>query len=199
MGLRQGAALVTIVVAGCAHPRIPPAPPPARLVIRLPPSHGSVVARLDQPIGTDHSKTGQAWTATTVAPIQTASGRFVPAGARIEGHVRRLVAGHGVTPPVLELAVDELRYRDHARPLNARIAAEQAEDLAAPPSSEPVNRGAVGGAIVGAVFLGIPGALLGYGIGRGGGIATSLRRRELDVKLPAGSFVTIDFDTPVDW
>jgi hypothetical protein len=202
---RLVAVLVVGAIAGCGHPQLPKPlivekpvepPPPAREGVI--PRGALVVARLDKPLGSDLSTRGQEYSATTVTPILDRRGRtLVPSGVRLEGHVQSVGEGHGVTPGHIVLSVDRLLTGELERTVRARISSMDTQQLAAPPSSAPVRAGAIGGGLIGGALMRLPGWWLGAGIGASGGITSSLESRPIDIRLPAGAYLTIRFDAPV--
>jgi hypothetical protein len=84
-----------------------------------------------------------------------------------------------------------------AAPLAAHLVDPPVVQLPEEPAEEPVWSGSIGGAIVGAIFLGIPGAVLGYSFGSGGGLSRSLAHREIQAQIPPGAPLDLVIDAPV--
>jgi hypothetical protein len=163
--------VLALCLCGCAaHAPVNAAsgPPP-------PQASGLVVARLDGELSTQHCERTR-FTARVVAP---------PArrGEPVTGRVIRCDAGYGPTPARLDLRVDA--------PAHARVTSAPIEPLGKSPDSQPIRNGAVGGAVVGAVLMGIPGAWLGYSVGGGGGIVKEVANQRNQARIPAGALLTL--------
>lgn len=162
--------LVALVLAGCAarHTEVSTGPTP-------PPSRRLLVAQLDDELSTRGCERTR-FTARVVAPPEHR-------GEPVRGRVTRCEAGYAATPARLELAVDTP---------NARVTAVPLEPLARSPDSEPQRNGAVGGTVVGAVLMGLPGAFIGYTVGKTAGIGKEVASDRQHVRIPKGALLTLE-------
>jgi hypothetical protein len=162
--------LISLLLAGCAarHAPISTGPPP-------PPSRHLLVAQIDDELSTkncDHTH----FTARVVAPPEHR-------GERVRGHVIRCDNGYGPTPARLDLAIDWPPSHVTAAPL---------EPLVKSPDGKPERSGAIGGVVIGAALMGLPGAVIGYSIGKVGGSAKEVLGDRQQVRIPKGALLTLE-------
>jgi hypothetical protein len=189
--------LYTVVLAlsiGCASkPAIKQGLPSGQPEEQPAESQGrNLVVRLDQAVGTDLSKTGDRVTAHVATPLVDRAGRtLVPDGALVEGHAVRSECGKGAAPPTLELVFDRIIIDGRAHPVHAVVASQDLELLSGGSDPQIAARGKAGGAVLGLIFMNLPGAVIGGAIGGAGGGAKAVANRVACARLPAGSFLTL--------
>jgi len=173
------------------------APAPVMVQGTVIPPGAQVIARLEQPIGTDISTPGQVYTATIIGGMTNADGvQLIPAGSRVRGRVVDLRRGSSGEPAVVELSVEALELHGRNRSVGAHIVRTNVE-ADRDHSSKPILGGAAGGALIGAVLGGGSGALKGAAVGAGAGTVISLGTAKDEAKMPVGSELTIEFDQPL--
>jgi hypothetical protein len=197
------AALLPLVIAGCARPAVvdttspamAPAPPPATAAM-LP--AGTVLhTRLTQPLGTGHSQVGDVFTATVDQPIVAQNGATViPQGAVLHGRVTGVAHSRSPgDPAAIRLDFDRITFSGHSHPMTAAIidADVHLEDSERP--SRPLEHAAAGaaaGAVVGAIIRGdLASILTGAALGAGAGTIISLGTGRMDATLPAGTRMNV--------
>jgi hypothetical protein len=162
--------IFALLLAGCAarHAPISTGPPP-------PPSRHLLVAQIDDELSTkncDHTH----FTARVVAPPESR-------GQRVRGRVTRCAGGYGPTPARLDLAIDSPPSHVTAVPL---------EPLVKSPDGKPERSGAIGGTVIGAALMGLPGAVVGYGIGKVAGSTKEVVSDRQQVRIPKGALLTLE-------
>src|SRR6266705_3363991 len=153
------------------------------------PSGALLVAALEQPVSTDHSRSGDHITLRTVEPIHIAGEATIPAGVTRRGEVTEAKGGGRISgaPEIAlrftELELDGHRYKLSAEPFRVqgkRDAKESALEIG-------------GGAVVGGVLRGAKGAIVGAAIGTGVAVATEGDQ----LRLAAGQRLRIRLTQPV--
>jgi hypothetical protein len=160
------------------------------------PAGATIVATLDQALGTKISKAGEAFTATVGPTLYAQDGSVVvPAGARIEGHVTALDDSDNATEPALiRLAFDRVTFYGRSYPFAADIV--QAHPVENGPSKNDRTKQIVIGGAVGAALGGLLGKgdldkiVIGGALGAAAGSIVSLGT-EVNATLPAGSAMTL--------
>lgn len=151
-----------------------------------------LVVRLDAPVGTDLSRPGDRVRAHVAAPLVGRGGRIlIPDGAPVEGHVTHAENGHGVTPPRLEVVFDRIIVDGRILAINGVVASADLELKSAGADPEIAGRGRYSGAVIGLIFLGLPGAVIGYTVGGVGGGIKAIGDRAASLRLQSGSFLTL--------
>jgi hypothetical protein len=160
------------------------------------PAGAVLVARMDRAITTDHTRPGERFTARLVTPILDERGRpLLPDDARLAGRVVSVSTGRGEGPARLYLAVDGLQAARCAQPIDTELWAADVAQVARAAPGRPMRGGAVGGAFLGALFLGIPGLELGAGLGAAGGVATYEASRVIDARLERGALIVVQLQS----
>jgi hypothetical protein len=156
--LRATIASCLLLVACAGGPPVPrTSPPPIGADAGTLHRGALLLARLDQPLGTQLSKPGDAWSATLTSPIVDEHGRrLVPAGARLHGHVRAVAKGYEGVPPHLLLAVDSLELDETRRRIAGQVTWLDASAGARKPPGDPVRSAGIGGLYLGAFLFGLP-------------------------------------------
>jgi hypothetical protein len=154
-------------------------PAGTRIKIRLNSSLASNTSRVEDPVN-----------ATIISPIVVRGTRVVPAGSRVRGVVSTADdAGRVKGRARLGFALHEIRVGSGAYPISAgylRVAPatkmNDAKKIALP---------AAGGALIGGLWKGKKGALVGTAIGGGAGTALVLSTKGKEVVMPSGSTVSL--------
>lgn len=163
----------------------------------LPPGT-SVIARLDQSIGTLSSRTGDSFSATVLNPVFAQDGTVaIPAGALLRGHITGI---HTSTAPgernLIRLAFDNLQMHGVTYPVTASISNIVIERPNTPVTESSLARNpATGAAIVGIATV-ISGAelsqILSAGLlGSATGTVIALGPGSPESFLPGGSALTV--------
>jgi hypothetical protein len=203
-GIAAGCALV----AGCATSQSPyagpPNPPPGGEIGPLVVSGDTIapgtrlIAQLVQPIGTDVSQPGQSFSASVVEAVVDPSGvEVVPYGAQLWGRVADLRSGGNGEPASVALTIDALRVRGIDHPVRAHIVGADVEASRRGVKASHVLGGALGGAVLGAILGGGRGALVGGAVGAGAGTLISLGTARTEARLPAGTAIALELETPL--
>lgn len=149
--------------------------------------------RLQTPLNSGTAKVEQRFEATTVLDYSVNGIVVVPAGSLVRGFVSSVrAAGRIDRRGSLTLSFDELRQGD--RSYRFRAVVTQAMDGKVGQDVARIGAGATVGAILGGIFGGGRGALLGVLIGGGGTVAAV---DGTDVELPAGAILRVRVDQPV--
>lgn len=163
------------------------------------PAGTSMVAKLNQSIGTESSRKGDTFTATVVNPVYAQDGFIaVPAGSLLRG---RITGVHNSSIPgeqsVIRLAFEDIQMRGKTYPVTASISNVVVEKQVTPATSPSLVRNAVAGGAVGA-GLGavVSGAdlskmIAGGVLGAATGTVISLGSGGTEGVMPAGSTFTV--------
>lgn len=153
--------------------------------------------QLDQELGTEQSRVGDAFTATVVKPVNTTSGDLVvPEGAVVHGTVTGLHASeHAGDQAAIRLDFDTLTINGQAYPFDAKITETHLETQG-DTRNETLKKAGIGaaagaalGAILGDASLGK--IALGGLLGAAAGTAVSLGAGEVQAVLPKGTNMTV--------
>ena len=150
--------------------------------------------RLQTPLNSGTAKVEQRFEATTILDYAVNGTVVVPAGSLVRGFVSSVrPAGRIERRGSLTLSFDELRIDSRSYRLRASVT--QAIDARIGADTGRIAAGATVGAILGGIFGGGRGALLGVIVGGGGTIAAT---EGTDVDLPAGTILRVRLDQSVD-
>jgi hypothetical protein len=164
---------------------------------RVVPAGTALVARLDRALATDTARAGQAFSATLVDPIVDPDGRqLVPRGARVSGRVDEARRGDEDAPPGLSLRAERLRVGARTLRIDGRVTWAQSPDEP-PPPGEPLRNYTASGFVLGAILMGVPGALVGGTTGLAGGTRRRAREMPTDLRLPVGSPIVVELRSPL--
>ena len=161
------------------------------------PAGTSMVAKLNQSIGTESSRKGDTFTATVVNPVYAQDGFIaVPAGSLLRG---RITGVHNSSIPgeqsVIRLAFEDIQMRGKTYPVTASISNVVVEKQATPTTSPSLVRNAVagGGAGAGTVVSGadLSKMIAGGVLGAATGTVISLGSGGTEGVMPAGSTFTV--------
>jgi hypothetical protein len=153
--------------------------------------------QLDQEVGTEQSRVGDAFTATVVEPVNTTSGDLVvPEGAVVHGTVTGLHASeHAGDQAAIKLDFDTLTINGQAYPFDAKITETHLETQG-DTRNETLKKAGIGaaagaalGVILGDASLGK--IALGGLLGAAAGTAVSLGAGEVQAVLPKGTNMTV--------
>lgn len=160
------------------------------------PVGATVVATLDQSLGTRISKAGDRFTATVSNALYAQDGSMViPAGAKIGGRVTALDDSDNATEPALiRLAFDNIAFQGSTYPFAADIVESHPVESGvsnADRTKQIVIGGAVGAALGGLLGKGdLDKIVIGGALGAAAGSIVSLGT-EVNATLPAGSAMTL--------
>ncbi len=153
---------------------------------------------LDQTLGTEQNKVGDAFTATVTEPLNTASGDVVvPKGAVVHGTVTGLHASeHAGDQAAIKLDFDTLTINGQAYPFDAKITSTDLKMQGGDTRNETLKKAGIGaaagaalGAILGDASLGK--IALGGLLGAAAGTAISLGTGEVQAVLPKDTPMTV--------
>jgi hypothetical protein len=160
------------------------------------PVGATLLATLDQALGTRISRAGDPFTATVSSALMAQDGSLVvPEGAKIAGHVTALDDSDNPTEPALiRLQFDRLRFAGYSYPFAADIV--RSNPVLTGQSNAQRTRQIVIGGAVGAALGGLLGKgdldklVIGGALGAAAGSIVSLGT-DVDATLPAGSAMTV--------
>jgi hypothetical protein len=183
------------------HKEPAPPPPPA---VKVPeyreltiPAGTTLAATLATPLASDTSKVEDTVRATLKSPVSIEGFELVPAGATIVGHVTKAEPAAKVKGRAF------LAFRFNSVDLAAgpeNISSETISREAAATKGKDATKigvGAGAGAIIGGIIGGGSGAATGAAIGGGAGTATVLATKGDEVRLPAGTPVSVKLTAPL--
>jgi hypothetical protein len=151
--------------------------------------------RLQTSLSSETATPEQRFEAVTAVDL-TQNGRvMVPAGSTVRGVVSAVEkAGRIERTGRLTLAFDSITVRGREYPMRATATQVfQSGGIREEAGTAGVGGGA--GAIIGGILGGVKGAIVGAVIGAGGAIAATDGK---DITLPAGSYVRLRVDSPVN-
>jgi hypothetical protein len=181
------------------EPAAPPPPP-----VKLPeyrdltiPSGTTLSATLATPLASDTSKVEDTVRATLKSPVSIEGFELVPAGATIVGHVTKAEPAAKVKGRAflafrfssVDLAAGPENISSET--ISREAAATKGKDAA------KIGVGAGAGAVIGGIIGGGSGAATGAAIGGGAGTATVLATKGDEVRLPAGTPVSVKLTSPL--
>jgi hypothetical protein len=189
---RLGLILVLVTTCSVASAPILELPSGARFTVRMTDSIGTTPA-----LGADRraelTRRGQRFRALLVTPISDATARVrAPTGALVEGRIVALRRGEGVSPPVLELAVDRVCNR----PLRARVVDPPFDQVPRERSPKSLEGATFTWLFFGAICFGVPGFILGSTVGSVSGAVEKSRGLVNEAWLPAGTLLTVELTAP---
>ena len=161
------------------------------------PVGATVMATLDNALGTKVSKAGDSFTATVSSDLRAQDGSIViPAGAKLEGRVTALDDSDNATEPALiRLAFDRVRMNGQAYPFSAMVVQANAVQTSSQSNADRTRQIVIGGAVGAAIgaILGdrdLDKIIIGGAIGAAAGSIISLGT-EVNATLPAGAPMTL--------
>jgi hypothetical protein len=164
----------------------------------LPPGT-SVIARLDQSIGTISSRTGDSFSVTVLNPVFAQDGTVaIPAGSLLRGHITGIHTSTGPSDrSLIRLKFDDLQMHGVTYPVTASISNIVIERPVAPPPESSLARGPATAVAVGATTATIVNGadlsrILAAGLlGSATGTVIALGTSSPDTFLPGGSALTV--------
>jgi hypothetical protein len=178
-----------------------PAPLPAIAKFRefTLPEGTRLAVRLDSAIGSDSSRAGDPIEASVTDAVVIDGTDVVPQGSVVKGTVTAADPGgkvEGRAGVVLHFTSIAVAGRDEPYPMSARASwlapATKGKDAA------KIAVPAAGGAIIGGIIGGKKGAAIGAAIGGGGGTAVVLTTRGPQIRLPAGTVLSLPLERGVE-
>ena len=161
------------------------------------PAGATLVATLDQTLGTKVSKAGDTFTATISNALRAQDGSVVvPVGAKVEGRVTALDdSDNAAEPALIRLAFDRIRFNGRTYPFSAAIVQSsptQTNDASSADRTRQIVIGGAVGAALGAVLgdKDLDKIVIGGALGAAAGSIVSLGT-EVNAALPAGSQMTV--------
>jgi hypothetical protein len=149
-----------------------------------------IEVRLEDALSSRTARREDRFEATVLRPVRAGSALAIPAGTRVRGIVRQAEpAERPSRAGRLDLEFDAL-YLDTKR-VDLRASLVSMEGSGGRSPAEKAGIGAVLGGIVGAIFEGKKGAIVGAVLGGGGAVVAT---KGEDVELPAGATLTIRLD-----
>jgi len=177
-----------------------PAPPPVKvpeyreLTI---PSGTTLSATLATALASDTSKVEDTVRATLRAPISIEGFELMPAGATIVGHVTKAEsAGKVKGRALLAFRFNSVDLTAGPEHINTETITREAGSTKGKDAAK-IGVGAGAGAVIGGIIGGGSGAATGAAIGGGAGTATVLATKGDEVRLPAGTPVSVKLTAPL--
>jgi len=171
------------------------APKPRPIVV---PADTSISVVLDETVGSKISTTGQSFTATVRAPVETDGRVAIPKGARASGIVKDAkAAGRFKGGAVLELTLTSITLggREYEIQTSAPAVTTKGKGKR---TAVMVGGGAGGGAAIGAVAGGGKGAAIGALIGAAAGTGGAGLTGNRDITLPAETALSFKLLQPLE-
>ena len=179
--------------------RNPVAPEPARklydeLVI---PADSVIGLQVDDAVTTERAKVEDQVRARVTRDVRVGEQVAIPAGARAEGSVTLVDRGGRLKDQArLGIRFHTIVLADGTRlPINTETIYREGESPARE-SAAKIGGGAVGGAVLGAIFGGRKGAIIGSTVGAAGGSVAVATSDANAATLPQGSTVTVRMGSP---
>lgn len=153
--------------------------------------------RLTSAVASDTSAVEDRVTARVTRDIEIDDTLVVPEGAIVAGEVTyaqesgRVKGLAGVTVRFRTLTIGERSYDIQAEPLRRTAESTKGKD------AQKIGIGAGAGAVVGGLLGGRKGAAIGAAAGGAGGTGVVLSTKGEEVRLPAGTAVTLRLTAPV--
>lgn len=176
-----------------AAPPPPPKPAPKPIVI---PAGTVLNVRLDQPISSKTSQTGDPFHASVSSPIVIQGKTIVPTGARASGTVTdakdagRFKGAATLTLALKTVAIGGKQYAVQTAPATKTSKGKGSR------TAKMVGGGTAGGALIGGIAGGGKGAAIGALVGAGAGTAGSATGNA-DINLPVETVMQFQMMTPI--
>jgi TolA-binding protein len=157
------------------------------------PSGQEIDVRLETELSSDTAQVEQRFEATTVADLFRGNEVLVPAGSSLRGVVSSVQKATRMDRKgSLKVSFDQITVRGRNYPIRGTVTqALESEGIRG--EAGKIGTGGAVGAIIGGIMGGLKGAVLGAVIGGGGIVAAT---EGSDVKLPAGTILRVQLDTP---
>jgi hypothetical protein len=191
------ALIATVITAGCAQDQASArnaeaAAQKPRFVTLVIPDGTQVVASLDTRLSTETNHTGDAFGATTTEPIIVSGRTVFPAGARIHGVLRDVLASGRIKGRArMTLAYQGIVDSEGKTHSISALPLTLQADSATRGDVEKIAAGGVLGAIIGGITGGGKGAAIGAGAGAGAGTVLMLATKGDEVELEAGQRLNV--------
>jgi hypothetical protein len=140
----------------------------------------------------DVTRVGEPFAASVIDPIGNSCAR-IDAGAVVHGRVSALAPATGSGRVELALTADSL----DGHPLRAHVVGAEPEKVEATDLGRRADGAAFTGILVGGIFFGLPGVMIGYGAGGGAAAVDVYHERRVEAWLPAGSTIEVELDEPL--
>lgn len=183
--------------AEAARPAAPaPPPPPTYKEVTLP-AGTALGLTLETAVASDTSKVEDPVRATLRRAVVRDELTVLPAGAVLTGAVTAAEQSGKVKGLAhiafrfTSLTVDDERYDVHASAVSRQAQSTKGKD------ATKVGVGAGAGALIGAAIGGGKGAAIGVGVGAAGGTGVVMATRGQEVRLPAGTPVSVTLAEPL--
>jgi hypothetical protein len=148
-----------------------------------------VAVRLEDPLSSKTARREDGFEATVLAPVRSGGAMVIPAGTRVRGVVQRAEpAERPSRSGRLDLEFDALYLETQRLELRARVVAIEGGGRK---PAEKAGIGAVLGGVLGSLFDGKRGAIIGAIAGGSGAVVAT---KGDDVELPAGAILTVRLD-----
>jgi hypothetical protein len=176
-----------------AQVAVPPPPPPKPIVI---PAGTVLNVRLEQPISSKSSKTGDSFQASVSTPVVVDGKTLVPTGAQASGTVTEAKdAGRFKGAAAVTLALDSVvvggkPFRVETTPITKTSKGKGSR------TAKMVGGGTAGGALIGGLAGGGKGAAIGALVGAGAGTAGAATGNA-DINLPVESVIAFQTTAPI--
>jgi|APFre7841882724_1041349.scaffolds.fasta_scaffold15631_4 hypothetical protein len=163
------------------------------------PAGTTLHVRLGSALGSDSSRTGDPIEATLTDAVSVDGTEVLPAGSGVRGEVAAVDPGgkvSGRASMALRFSSIAVAGRDEPYPIAARVSWLAPTTKGKDAAKIAVPAGA--GAIIGGIIGGGKGAAIGATIGGGGGTAVVLTTRGPQIRVPAGTALSLPLDQEVD-
>jgi hypothetical protein len=172
--------------------------PPRKLYDELVIPADSVIGlQVENAVTSEHAKVEDQVRARVTRDVRVRDQVAIPAGARAEGSVTLVERGGRLKDQArLGIRFHTIVLADGTRlPINTETIYREGESPARE-SAAKIGGGAVGGAVLGAIFGGKKGAIIGSTVGAAGGGAVVAASEPSAATLPQGSTVTVRMGAP---
>jgi hypothetical protein len=184
------------VAAATPAPMTAPAPPPPPTKVSVP-DGTAVSVRLNDPLDSEKSQTGDTFRATLNVPITVGDNVAIPEGADIEGRVAEAKsAAHFSGASLLALELTKVSYNGHSYSIHTNTW-QKAGTARGKNTAVKVGGGAALGAIIGGIAGGGKGAAIGTVVGAGAGTGAQAVTKGEQIKLNSEQLLSFTLASPV--
>ncbi len=182
---------------GTRAARVPGEKPAAASAVVVP-AGNHIVVRLDQPLGSKISNTGDDFSATVTQPVEVGGRVVIPSGATATGTVADAKAlGRFKGGAVLRIVLNAVTVGGKTYRLETAAVSHTAKGKGKR-SAVAIGGGAALGALIGGLAGGGKGAGIGAAAGAGAGTAGAAFTGNKEIVLPAESTVSFQLLQPVE-
>ena len=180
-----------------APPPVPPPPPEPRFREITIPEGTTLALRLTTPLASDKNRVEDPVTATLSSPVSVDGVTVIPDGAEVNGTVLD-VKSSGRVKGLASIAFrfDRVHARNETHAIVTEGITQEAKSTKGKDAAK-VGIAAGAGAVIGAIAGGDKGAAIGSIVGGGAGAGAVAATKGEEVRLPAGTPVTVTLREPL--